>query len=404
MKKLKVSTLAMVGVGALTLAGCSGGADAGSNGEFNVYVAAAISGPDQLAKNAKTSALAVEASAKIANESGGIGGRQIKVTVLDDGGDPTIAVSKLREIASGDTKPDLYVNTGSSTVGTATVPILTQNRILSFTMSPTASGADPKVAPYNFDISPSAEVYAKGIAAFVAGKQYQDVGIIHGNSTYGENFGNAMVAALGSAGVKVTESKEYDTAALDMTAQLQSLKNAGTKALVVDAYGAPLGYLIQSLERLGWDVPLIGNNSVAGTSSIATPPPGGFLGVPQTKDMVMQMFHSTAYDPADELVNTAVDTMAGMGTIASTLIVAASYDAVPMVAAAAESAGGTDLDKLVDAIEDIEVQKQAKTAMIPVPNYSAESHSSNPDASTFTYIAPTPLLNGQFANPAAGGA
>lgn len=404
MKKWKLSAVALAGVASLGLAGCSAGSEGGSGDTFEVYVAAAISGPDQLAKNAKTSVLAVQASAQIANETDGINGREVRVTVLDDGGDPTIAVSKLREIAAGKGKPDLYVNTGGSTVASATVPILTQNKILSFTMSPTENGSNPAVSPYNFDISPSPATYAAGIADFVASKGYQDLGVLHGNSSYGELFGQEMVTALKDAKISVAQSQEYATTALDMTAQLQSLKNAGVKALIVDAYGAPLGYLLKSLERLGWDVPLIGNNSVAGTSSIATPPPAGFLGIKETENVVMQVFQSTSFDPSNELVNKAVSTMAGLGAIESTLIVAQSYDAVPMVAAAAAKTGNTNLDELVKAIEDIEVQKSAKTAMIPVPNYSSTDHSSNPDATTFVYIKPSLLFNGQFGNPEAGGA
>ncbi|WP_024795537.1 ABC transporter substrate-binding protein [Tomitella biformata] len=405
MKKWKLPAVALVGVASLTLGGCAGGSDGVSDDTFNVYVAAAVSGPDQLAKNAKTSVLAVQASAQIVNEKdGGIDGRQVRVTVLDDGGDPTIAVSKLWEIAAGKSHPDLYINTGASTIAAATVPILTRNKILSFSMSPTDNGSNPESAPYNFDISPSAATYAAGIAEYVAGEGLQDVGVIHGSSSYGELFGAEMVSALEAVKVKVAQSQEYDTAALDMTAQLQSLKNSGAKALIVDAYGAPLGYLLKSLERLGWEVPLIGNNSIAGTSSIATPAPAGFLGVKEAENVIMQVFQSTSFDADNVLVNNAVATMADLGKIESTLIVAQSFDAIPMVAAAAAKAGNTNLEELVEAIEDPQVQESAETAMVPVPNYSATDHSSSPDSATFTYISPSLLLNGQFGNPAAGGA
>ncbi|GAA3169931.1 hypothetical protein GCM10020255_057970 [Rhodococcus baikonurensis] len=138
-----------------------------------------------------------------------------------------------------------------------------------------------------------------------------------------------MTSALEKVGLKAAGNEEYDAAALDMTAQLQSLKNAGATAIALDAYGAPLGYVLQSLERLGWDVPLIGNTSVSATNLIANDPPAGVLGTPQVKNLVTQVFTSTVFDPNNALVTTMVDTMASLGSIPSTLILADNYDAFP---------------------------------------------------------------------------
>ncbi|MFC7446424.1 ABC transporter substrate-binding protein [Rhodococcus daqingensis] len=405
MKYRHSALTAALAVSAVALAGCSGsssGAESGSDGPYRVLVTGAVSGQGALAANSQTSILAAKAGAEAVNKNGGIGGRQVELTVVDDGGDATKAVSNLREAIASGTKPDLYLNSGPSTVSAATLPILKQNKILSFNVGPTENSSDAEEFPLNFDLSPSPAEYAASIAHYAKGKGYQQVGVIHGSSAYGEAFGKAMDSSLAAEGVSASGSEEYDVAALDMTAQLQSLKNKGTQALVVDAYGAPLGYLLTSLQRLDWNIPLIGNTSVSGTALVAKPAPDGVLGTPVTANLVMQMFPSTVYDANDGAVNAMVETMASQGQIPSTLILADNYDPFGLVAAAAEKAGGSDdPEALADALENQEVLDSAKTAFLPRYHYSAQSHAPNLDNEDYRFAPPSKLLNGQYGNPGA---
>ncbi|MFF0817814.1 ABC transporter substrate-binding protein [Rhodococcus sp. NPDC003318] len=405
MKVRYPAVVAAVAASTLALAGCAGStsdAAQSADGPYRVLVTGAISGQGALAANAQTSVLAAKAGADAVNRNGGIGGRQVELTVVDDGGDATKAVSSLREAVASGAKPDLFLNSGPSAVAAATLPILKQNRILSFNIGPTDDSADPAQYPLNFDLSPTAADYAASIAGYVEEKGYQQVGVIHSSSAYGEVFGRAMDSALAAEGVSASGSEEYDVAALDMTAQLQALKNKGTQALVVDAYGAPLGYLLNSLQRLDWNVPLIGNTSVSGTALVAKPAPDGVLGTPATANLVIQVFPSTVYDANDAPVNAMVDSMAALGQIPSTLILADNHDAFGLVAAAAEKVGGTDdPEKLAEALEDRSVLDSASTAFLPRYHYTAESHSPNLDADGYRFVPPSKLLNGQYGNPAA---
>lgn len=404
MKSRRPVFVAAVAASVLTIAGC-GSADSAETGgadqPYRVLVTGGISAQGVLKANADTSILATKAGVEVQNQAGGIGGRQIELTVVDDAGDATIAVTKVRE-AINKQKPDLVLNSGPSSVGAAVLPILKQNKILSFNVAPTQDSTDPSKFPLNFDLAPGAADNARGIVGHAKEKGYDSIGVIHGSTAYGELFGKEMTTALESAGLKQAGNEEYESTALDMTAQLQALKNAGAKALAVDAYGAPLGYLLQSMQRLGWDVPLVGNTSVASTSLVANEPPNGVLGTPEVKNLVAQVFTSTVYDPNNAAVNQMVDTMASLGTISSTLIIADNYDAFPLVAAAAEKAGTTtDAEKLAEALETEEVQENAKTAFLSRYNFTADNHGPNPNQDELKFIAPTKVVNGQFGNPAA---
>ena len=391
-------------VSTIVLAGCSGSGDPGAaggegsgDGPIQVVVLGGLGAEGILADNATTSVTAALASVDAINDEGGILDREVEITHLEDNADPTVAVTKLREYIATKGAPTLVMNSGPSTITEATLPILTQNRILSFDIGPTAGSGDPSVSPYNFDLGASVDDYLNSFAAEMSDRGYSDVAILHGSSAYGELFGSLGEEMFTEAGFTVTGNEGFDNAALDMTAQLSALKADDPEVLVLDAYGAPLGYVLQSLEKLGWDVPVMGNTSVSATSLIATPAPDGVLGTDQVKNLTMQVYASTQYNPDDDRVNKAVEQMLAAGDIKSSLILAYNYDSMYLLKAAAEKAGGIDdVEALVEALVDPAVQESADTAILGKYGFTADQHGPHLAPSEFSFIPAGELVNGQF--------
>lgn len=390
-------------VSTVVLAGCSGsaGGDEGSGGGENdpiqVVVLGGLGAEGILGDNATTAVTAALASVDAVNDMGGILDREVEITHLEDNADPTVAVTKLREYIATEGKPDLVMNSGPSTITEAMLPILTQNKVFSFNIGPTATSGDPKVNPYSFDLSASVPDYLGSFVDEVGARGYEKVAVLHGSSAYGELFGQQAEEMLSEEGFEVTGNQGFDNAALDMTAQLSALKSGDPEVLVLDAYGAPLGYVLQSLEKLGWDIPVMGNTSVSATGLIARPAPDGVLGTDQVKNLTMQVYTSTQYNPDDTVVNEAVERMVAAGDIRSSLITAYNYDSVLLFKAAAEKAGGVDdIDALVTAMIDPEVQKSAGTAILGNYAFTADLHSPHVTPDQFAFIPPGELVNGQF--------
>ncbi len=380
----------------LVLSACgSGSEDGASSDDYKVIVLGGIGGEGVLADNALTSVNSAQAGVKFVNKSGGVDGRKVTIKVIDDSADPTVAVTKLREAINSD-KPDLVLNSGPSTVSDATLPILKQNKILSFNIGPTQTSSDPKQFPLNFDLSASAGDQIQAYLPYFGEKGYKKVGVLHGSSSYGEVFAKSSEEIFSKGGLEVTANKEYDVAALDMSAQLAAIRDTKPDVLVLDAYGAPLGYVLKGLEKLGWDIPVIGNTSVSATGIISTEPPSGVLGTAVVKNLVMQVYKSTKFDPAATGVNNAVKTMKGIGPIKATLILAYNYDALPLVAAAAEKAGSSEPADIAKALEDSSVQESADTVILTRYNFTADDHAPNPNADEFAFIPPSKLKDGQF--------
>lgn len=405
MSKFKFGgAIAAMAVATLTLAACSGGAgaadegagDGAKEGPIKAVVFGGLGAEGILQNNSVTSVTAATASVAEANARGGIMGREIELTVIDDTGDPTVAVTRLRELLAGDDRPDVVMNSGPSTVAEALVPILSQEKIFSFNIGPTASTGDPKVSPYNFDLSPSVPDYVGSFVQEIGDKGYENVAILHGSSSYGELFGELAAEMFGDADLKVTDNQVYDVAALDMTPQLEALKATNPDVLVLDAYGAPLGYVLQGIDKLGWDVPILGNTSVSATGLIATEPPAGVLGTDQLKNLTMQVFNSTKFNPDDAAVNDAVALMLESGDIKSSLIPAYNFDAMLLYQAAAEKAGSLDAEAVTAAMLEADVQKAAKTVLLTNYAFSKDSHTPHASPDEYLFIAPGPLVNGQY--------
>jgi branched-chain amino acid transport system substrate-binding protein len=396
--KIRLMTAVGAGVLAVAMAGCgnSGGGGASSGeGVYRVAVLGGLGAQGILADNSATSVNAAKASVAFANDNGGVNGKKVVLDVLDDKGDPTVAVSKLREEIAKN-KPDLVMNSGPSTIAEATLPILNQNHILSFNIGPTATSSDPKVFPLNFDISVDASQQIEGLLPYLKEQGDKSVAVIHGNSAYGETFGKTSEDLLSKGGIKITGNEEYDVAALDMTPQLAKLKAGNPDVLLIDAYGAPLGYLLKGITKLGWDVKMIGNTSVSATSLTTTMPPDGLVGTDEVANLFVEAPKAAVADASDKPLTDAVQRIVDAGGVKSSMILGYNFDTLPLIMAAADAAKSTDPKKLAAELIKPAVQDAAKTALIETYGFTADRHAPQGVSNQYKFVPPSVLKNGQF--------
>jgi branched-chain amino acid transport system substrate-binding protein len=373
----------------------AGGSSGAASTPVQVLVSASVSATGTLGQNAKTTVAAVKGAASVLNAKGGINGHQINITVVDDQGTPTVAVSKLQSALSGSSKPDVYFDAGPANVSEAVLPILTQNKIMSFNTAPTADSGDASKFPYNYDMSPSSANYAVAFCPYAKTQGYTKVGILYTDDAYGDVLGPAIKDECVKDGSTVTGITKYDPTSLDYTATLQSIQSGNPQAIMLVGYGAEVGYMLTGINKLGWNVPILGDIAVADTDTITTPPPAGTLGTDLQKNLVMEVFKSVAKtDNQPAALNTMIAAMNSQGGLTGPLISAYPYDGLQLFAAAATKAGTvTDATKIAP---DVIGLTNAGTGIFPQYFYTASSHEPNQPADAFTFVKPSPVKNGQY--------
>jgi branched-chain amino acid transport system substrate-binding protein len=360
---------------------------------------AALSAQGTLGVNAKMMVMSAKAAVQQVNDAGGVLGHKIEVSVVDDQGVPTTAITKLQSAINSGHKPFAWFDSGPSNLSAAVLPVLNQNKILSFNQAPAPGSSDPAKFPLNFDIVPSSDNSAAAFCPFAKKSGYTKIAVLYADDAYGGPVSAAVKKDCESFGSTVTGVQKFADTALDVTPQLQSLRGGKPQALVLIGYGAPVGYVMKGLTTLGWNVPILGDIAVAATDLISHNPPAGLVGTSAVKNLEFEVFQSTVSGTSTEkpkYTDAMVSAIEKQGTIPASLILAYEYDAVQLFAAAATKANTvTDAGAIAKAMVGLGTG-DVKTGVFSQYFFKSDDHSPNEPATAFTFAKPSTLTHGQF--------
>ena len=363
-------------------------------GDFHVVLVVPRTGP--LAVQTEAMEHAWSASADAVNASGGINGRQVKLEFLDNAGDPTKAVSVLQKRLSSGPKPDVVMPGGSSNEALAMVPILVQNKILAFGANITPDLNNPEKYPSYFSAYPTTASVAASAAKNLQDAGFQKVALITSAEAMGDSVRQATEDAIKEAGMEVTGSETYKLDALDVTSQLQRLRDTKPDVLFVQAYGAPAGYVVNGLDKIGWDVPVVGDPSVAASNL------PGLVDESQLKNIQFLVFQVQKRIPESEqseAFKTMLNGIKGYGDIKLSLqVYTLLYDVLQVIQTAANQAGTTEHDALVKALENLEQPAEPTWVTYSTYVYDDTNHMANPDTSGFSLVPAGPTVDGMIGD------
>lgn len=188
------------------------------------------------------------------NQSGGINGHPVKLTVLDDQSSATQAVQQGQSLISGHVAAII----GPSLVATcnAVAPLVSQGPI-EYCLSP---GISPKPNSYVWSASTATQVNALRAMQYWKQQGITKIGLIHTTDATGLDGEKQTKAAVASVGGTVTADAGYAPDAVDVTSQLQQIKASHPQGIVVWATGTPVGVAIKGLQQLGLNLPVFTTN------------------------------------------------------------------------------------------------------------------------------------------------
>src|SRR3954470_5912403 len=218
-----------------------------------------------------------EAYFKYVNARGGVNGRKITFTYLDDAYDPSQTVENVRELIQQDQVFALFSVVGTNSnlairdfANAAGVP-----QVFSATGA-TTFGRDYAKHPWTIGYLPpyseEGQIYARHILATNAKKA--KIAVLYQSDDYGKDLLSGFRKGLGAKKNLVVQTVGYDATTSDVQSQVAQLKASGANTLCVFAFGK---FAIQAFvyaNKLGWK-PRIYVNDVASASSIMKLNPQG---------------------------------------------------------------------------------------------------------------------------------
>jgi branched-chain amino acid transport system substrate-binding protein len=245
----RAAALAICVSAALLAAGCGkpGDAEPAASGPIKIAIIDPQSG--QMSSLGQWEHKGIKLAIDEANAAGGINGRAIELTILDDQGDPTASANHARKVASQG-----YVAVLGSSVSGATLamaPVLAQAQIPVIT-----SGQSPKLAelnnPYLFLNSPTSVTFGQTLAKHaVTEAGIKSIAMITNNGAYGKGEHDAFRAALAELGVTPVDDQIVTPDQKDFSAALTAIRKKSPAALFVGAEEVQSGLIVKQARALG---------------------------------------------------------------------------------------------------------------------------------------------------------
>lgn len=281
------------------------------------------------------------------NGKGGILGKKIELVVRDDESNPAKGVVAARELVQREGVVGLFGGLDTP-VSMAIVPYANQAKVpfMGVWAAGTPITRNGAAENYVFRVSAVDVLVDKALLAYAV-KKYnaKKPGMILINNSWGESNEKGLNAALEEKGMKPAGIEKFQDADVDVVPQLTRLKEAGADVLFMVANVAPSSQVVKSLDRMGWDVPIVSHWGPAGGRFSELAGPSGakvhfiqtfsFNGNPSPKAKAVFAALQAKYPE----IKTLADVTPAVG-------IANSYDAMHLMTLAISKAGSTDGSKI----------------------------------------------------------
>ncbi|MCA6108450.1 ABC transporter substrate-binding protein [Bradyrhizobium cenepequi] len=228
------------------------------------------------------------------NAQGGINGRKISFTQLDNAYSAPKAVEQSRKLIE-----DVGVLAEVGTIGTA--PNVAIQKYLNSKQVPqlfiTAGGRrfnDPKTFPWTVPLYPDFETEGRVIAKYIAKtKPDAKIGVLYQNDDYGKDYLKGLKAGLGPKAAQIIAAVSYELADPTIDSQIVQLKAAGIDTLIEQSSSKAAAQSIRKVYELKWNPLHVIGGSTASVETILKP-----AGLEASKGLVTTQFLKQPGDPA----------------------------------------------------------------------------------------------------------
>ncbi|HEX2336479.1 MAG TPA: ABC transporter substrate-binding protein [Hyphomicrobiaceae bacterium] len=225
---------------------------------------AAMSG--QSAKSGEAIVRGLSVAIDEINAKGGLLGKKVELIVRDDESNPAKGAVAARELVQREKVAALFGGLDTP-VSLAIVPFANQTKVpfIGVWAAGTPITRNGAAENYAFRVSAVDELVDSALVDYsIAKYQTKKPGMILINNPWGESNEKGLKAALAAKGIVHAGIEKFETNDVDVVPQLTRLKEAGADVLYLVANVAPSSQVVKSLDRMGWNVPIVSHWGPAG--------------------------------------------------------------------------------------------------------------------------------------------
>ncbi len=274
------------------------------------------------------------------NARGGLLGRQVELLVEDDQGKPDVSATAARKLVDAGAAFILSVSLTPATQQAQSVTLETKTPH----MTPSNSGdtLTTQITNPNFwQTGPLASTQIATLLSYARNKNYKRVALVTENSALGQLTNQFFKAGLERNGIQIVSEEVVSGGSTTADPQMQKVRAANPDALFMTGVTTPENALIlRSYRQLGMKTPILANYnmSIPVYSSIA-------------KGLLDGVVFVDAFDPAKPETQRFIDAFRRDTGNEPYNLNGYGYDGLMLVADAIRRAGGTDKDKVREAMQ-----------------------------------------------------
>jgi branched-chain amino acid transport system substrate-binding protein len=262
-----------------------------SDTEIKIGSSAPLSGP---ASGFGASGHATAGFFKWLNEQGGINGRTVNFTLLDNEYSPPKAVEQSRRLVE-----EIEVLAEVGTVGTA--PNAATEKYLNLKKVPqlfiSAGGRrfnDPKNFPWTIPLYPDFETEGAIAAKYIlTSNPNAKIAVLYQNDDFGRDYVKGFKTHLGDKMSQIVAEASYELTDPTIDSQMLNLKASGADVLVNQSAPKFTAQAIRKIRELNWKVTHIIGSSSSNVETALTP-----AGLDASKGLITTQFVKRPGDPA----------------------------------------------------------------------------------------------------------
>ncbi len=277
------------------------------------------------------------------NANGGINGRPLAITVLDDESKADVAQQLATQLVGEHVAA--LIGGSISPPSVAIARVANDAKVLHVFMTPTSTIWNTKngVLPYTFEATPHNELEVTRLFAFMKSNlKTEKLAVLHDDQLYGTQGSQVAAAEAKAQNIPIVDDEPFAVSATDLTPQLQKVKASGADTILLYTAAPSAGILVRQVKQFGLKARVIGTTGIVSDNFLKVTARDGD-GV--YADMDLDRTYPNAQQK--KLLQTYRATYnAGANNFASF-----GWDAVHLIALALREAKSTDGDALRKALE-----------------------------------------------------